>query len=112
MVESRQSLGSIGRLKAIRLVLGFSPGSASDEIARALAPALSRALCASIEIELRPGANARAVLTELVSALEKVHAHFKRVYGREGEACRQCGHPIRRRVIGQRSSFFCAHCQR
>jgi formamidopyrimidine-DNA glycosylase len=34
------------------------------------------------------------------------------VYGREGEACRHCGSPIRRKVIGQRSSFFCARCQR
>jgi formamidopyrimidine-DNA glycosylase len=34
------------------------------------------------------------------------------VYGREGQACRNCNRPIRRKVIGQRSSFFCAHCQR
>ena len=34
------------------------------------------------------------------------------VYGREGEACRRCGSAIRRKVIGQRSSFFCARCQR
>ncbi len=34
------------------------------------------------------------------------------VYGREGEPCRQCGVPIVRKVIGQRSSFYCPHCQR
>lgn len=34
------------------------------------------------------------------------------VYGREGQACRRCGSAIRRRIIGQRSSFFCMHCQR
>ncbi len=34
------------------------------------------------------------------------------VYGREGEACPQCGRPIRCRVVGQRSSFYCAGCQR
>jgi hypothetical protein len=34
MRESRQGLRSIGRLNPIRLVLGFSPGSASDQIAR------------------------------------------------------------------------------
>ena len=33
------------------------------------------------------------------------------VYGREGEACRQCGTPICRRLLGQRSSFYCPHCQ-
>jgi len=34
------------------------------------------------------------------------------VYDREQRPCLQCGHAIRRRVIGQRSSFFCPACQR
>ncbi|TDU25655.1 DNA-(apurinic or apyrimidinic site) lyase [Panacagrimonas perspica] len=34
------------------------------------------------------------------------------VYGREGEPCRRCGTGIRRKVIGQRSSFYCTRCQR
>lgn len=35
-----------------------------------------------------------------------------RVYGREGEPCTACGRPVRRIVQGQRSTFFCPHCQR
>ena len=35
-----------------------------------------------------------------------------RVYGREGECCQTCGSPIRRVVVAQRSSHFCAKCQR
>jgi formamidopyrimidine-DNA glycosylase len=41
--------------------------------------------------------------------------HFQdehRVYGRGGEPCPKCGGPVRRRVIGGRSSHFCASCQR
>ncbi|GAB4062330.1 bifunctional DNA-formamidopyrimidine glycosylase/DNA-(apurinic or apyrimidinic site) lyase [Uliginosibacterium sediminicola] len=34
------------------------------------------------------------------------------VYAREGEACRVCGRAIRKVVMAQRSTFFCAHCQR
>jgi formamidopyrimidine-DNA glycosylase len=34
------------------------------------------------------------------------------VYEREGLPCFQCGAPIRRKVIGQRSSYFCVRCQR
>lgn len=34
------------------------------------------------------------------------------VYGRAGEACPECQRPIRQRAIGQRSSFYCVHCQR
>jgi formamidopyrimidine-DNA glycosylase len=35
-----------------------------------------------------------------------------RVYGRSGENCLNCNQPIMLRVIGQRSSFYCGHCQR
>ncbi len=34
------------------------------------------------------------------------------VYGREGEPCRTCDTPIRRRVQGGRSTFYCRSCQR
>ena len=34
------------------------------------------------------------------------------VYDREGEDCRQCGNTVRRIVQGQRSTFYCARCQR
>jgi len=33
------------------------------------------------------------------------------VYDREGEPCFQCGTPVRKKVIGQRSSFYCLRCQ-
>jgi formamidopyrimidine-DNA glycosylase len=34
------------------------------------------------------------------------------VYSRTGEECRRCATPIRRLVIGQRSSHFCPQCQK
>lgn len=33
------------------------------------------------------------------------------VYGRTGEACRACTKPIKLKVIGQRSTFYCTRCQ-
>lgn len=38
--------------------------------------------------------------------------HELRVYDRAGEPCHQCGDLIKQVVIGQRSSFYCARCQR
>ena len=35
-----------------------------------------------------------------------------RVYQREGEPCRRDGHPIKRTTRGNRSTYFCAHCQK
>ena len=34
------------------------------------------------------------------------------VYGRGGEACVICDRGIREKTIGQRASYYCAHCQR
>lgn len=34
------------------------------------------------------------------------------VYGRSGQPCHTCATRIRREVIGQRATYFCAHCQR
>ncbi len=35
-----------------------------------------------------------------------------RVYQREGEPCRRDGHAIQRTTKGNRSTYFCAHCQK
>ncbi|HMH69162.1 MAG TPA: zinc finger domain-containing protein, partial [Pinirhizobacter sp.] len=32
-------------------------------------------------------------------------------YGREGEPCKVCGTGIRNVTLGQRSTFYCPHCQ-
>ena len=34
------------------------------------------------------------------------------VYGRAGEPCKQCGKPIQLLKQGQRSTYFCRHCQK
>ena len=33
-------------------------------------------------------------------------------YGKEGEPCPSCGHPIKRAILGGRSSYYCPICQR
>jgi formamidopyrimidine-DNA glycosylase len=38
--------------------------------------------------------------------------HQWRVYGREGDACRECGGAVARVVQAGRSSFYCGACQR
>lgn len=34
------------------------------------------------------------------------------VYGKEGQPCLQCSSMIRRKVIAQRATYYCPHCQR
>ena len=33
------------------------------------------------------------------------------VYGREGEACKNCGAKIQKKKLGGRGTYFCANCQ-
>ncbi len=35
-----------------------------------------------------------------------------KVYGRAGAPCKSCANPIKKRVLGQRSSYYCPKCQR
>ena len=34
------------------------------------------------------------------------------VYGRKGEPCHRCQTPIKHRVMGQRATYYCPHCQK
>lgn len=34
------------------------------------------------------------------------------VYGRNDEDCRVCAQPIKQKILGQRSTFYCAQCQK
>ncbi|WP_442595405.1 DNA-formamidopyrimidine glycosylase [Neobacillus sp. D3-1R] len=34
------------------------------------------------------------------------------VYGRKGEECKNCGHPLEKTVVGGRGTHFCPKCQR
>ena len=38
--------------------------------------------------------------------------HLHRVYQRHGEPCLECGRPIRRTLVAQRGTHFCAYCQK
>lgn len=90
---------------------GIHPSRASNRISAVRYQILARAI--------------RSVLTEAIAQGGTTLRDFQRedgrpgyftqqlqVYGRSGEPCPQCGEPVRNRVIGQRSSFYCRHCQR
>ena len=82
-------------------------GRISLERYRRLADAIRRTLAHAIEqggTTLRDFRQADGRPGYFVQALK--------VYGREGAPCPRCGAPVRQRVIGQRSSFYCGRCQR
>ena len=102
-------LGNIYVCEALHMA-GIAPSREGGRIARArldrLADAIKQVLLAAIEAggsTLRDYARPSGELGYF--------ARQWRVYGREGEAC-ACGRPVRRRVEGGRSTFYCPNCQR
>lgn len=74
-----------------------------DALASAIKDVLARAIRrggTTLRDFLDPGSNPGYFAQELLA------------YDREGKGCMQCGGTIRRKVIGQRSSFYCPKCQR
>ena len=102
--------GNIYACEALFLA-GIDPRTRSDRLSRprctALAAALRRTLGQAVDLggsTLRDFRDAHGM-----SGAFQQHA---RVYGREGKPCLVCATAIRRIVQGQRSTYFCPHCQR
>ncbi|ANB19425.1 bifunctional DNA-formamidopyrimidine glycosylase/DNA-(apurinic or apyrimidinic site) lyase [Dokdonella koreensis] len=88
-IDPRQAAGRIARARYVRL---------ADAVRRILAHAITRG-----------GTTLRDFLNP-----DGAPGYFEQelfVYGREGQACRTCGTPIRGVRLGQRSTFYCPACQ-
>ena len=83
--------------------------------ADSLAPEETRRLHRAVRHVLRAGiANRGASFSDYVGVDGEPGANAERlaVYRRTEQPCLRCGRPIRRIVVGQRSTHFCPHCQR
>jgi len=82
--------------------------------ARSLRPSDERALYRHIREILAEAVERRGSSIDDYTAPDGDGAMQERldVYQRTGEACRRCGRPIRRIVIGIRATHFCSWCQR
>jgi formamidopyrimidine-DNA glycosylase len=118
-----------GRLKSLLLNQAFLAGIGNiyaDEILfdAGLHPLRPAGSLSALEVR-RLGASVRRILERAVAAggssicdykdadgMEGSFQNSHRVYGRKGEPCVRCGEPVRRRVIGGRSSFHCPRCQK
>ncbi|MCZ8133404.1 MAG: bifunctional DNA-formamidopyrimidine glycosylase/DNA-(apurinic or apyrimidinic site) lyase [Steroidobacteraceae bacterium] len=86
------------------------PGRAAGRLTAAecerIAAAVKTVLAEAIEV-------GGTTLRDYVNA-DGLPGYFRQrlyVYERAGEPCRECGKPIRHRVQGQRSTYWCATCQ-
>ncbi len=90
---------------------GLRPGRAAGRLTRrdceAIADGLHRVLLRSIE-------TGGSSISDYVApdGADGGYQDERKVYGRTGEPCRACGSPIKRKIVAQRSTHFCAACQR
>ncbi len=108
-----------------KLVVGVGNIYASEALFRAgIRPDLAAGKIGR-ERYLRLAAAIKAILTEAIAAGGTTIADFRQadgkpgyfkqqlqVYGREGEPCPLCRQPVNCVRLGQRSTYFCRHCQR
>ncbi|MEO6925757.1 MAG: bifunctional DNA-formamidopyrimidine glycosylase/DNA-(apurinic or apyrimidinic site) lyase [Rhodanobacter sp.] len=89
-IDPRRAAGAVSRARYTRLAM---------EVKRILAWAIERG-GTTLRDFLQPDGTPGYFFRELYA------------YGRAGEPCRVCGTTIRHTVLGQRSTFWCPHCQR
>jgi formamidopyrimidine-DNA glycosylase len=90
---------------------GIHPARAAGRISAARLESLAAAIRTVLSAAIECGGT---TLRDFVGGDGKP-GYFRQslaVYDRAGQPCRHCATPIRRRVLGQRASYFCPTCQR
>ncbi len=90
---------------------GIHPATRANRISRPRATRLLAAVRSTLGRALELGGSTLRDFTDVHGASGAYQAHAA-VYGREGLPCGACGAAVRRRVQAQRSTYFCARCQR
>jgi formamidopyrimidine-DNA glycosylase len=87
------------------------PRRQSRSLTRQECARLARAIKATLTMAVKVGGT---TLRDYVGA-DGNPGYFRQklyVYERAGKPCRVCGHPIKQLTQGQRSTYWCAHCQK
>ena len=90
---------------------GIRPATKASRLTRSQAERLRSAIIGVLSKAVESGGS---TLRDFSNA-DGEAGHFQldaMVYDREGLACKVCAAPIRKILQGQRSTFFCPHCQR
>lgn len=102
--------GNIYACEAL-FMAGIHPGTVAERLSGPRAARLLEALRTVLARAIEAGGT---TLRDYRSAdgTQGAFQNEAQVYGREGLPCVTCSTPVRRIVIGQRATFFCARCQR
>jgi formamidopyrimidine-DNA glycosylase len=113
LIMNSQLVVGVGNIYASEALFraGISPRRAARRITKAQAQKLSRAIKAVLKDAIKIGGT---TLRDYVNA-DGAPGYFRQklfVYERAGERCRVCKSTVKQFVQGQRSTYWCATCQR
>ncbi len=103
-------IGNIYADEALHLA-GVRPTRSAGRVTRAECERLVRAIVTILERSIATGGSSISDYVQ-PNGRDGGYQDERRVYGRTGQPCPACGSAIKRKVIGQRSSHYCATCQR
>jgi formamidopyrimidine-DNA glycosylase len=111
IMDSRIVVG-VGNIYASEALFksGIHPRRAAGRISRQRYTLLAQAIRYVLEDSITQGGT---TLRNFFSGEGSAGYYRQRllVYGRNGESCTGCGRPVRKIAQGQRSTFYCSHCQ-
>ena len=108
----QRKIAGIGNIYAAEAL--FLSGIHPKRPASSLSPSESKALLSSVRVVLKAAIRAKGTTLRdyrTASGEKGAFVESLRVYGRDGKACLSCKAPVERIVFGNRSAFFCPHCQ-
>jgi len=113
LLLDQKFLGGIGNIYADETLFraAIHPLAIAARISK---PRARRLYDAAREVLSEAIANRGSSVSDYVDA-EGIRGSFQlahRVYGRTGEPCLACGRPVRRTLVAQRGTHFCAFCQK
>lgn len=89
---------------------GIRPQLSAAKLSLPRCAALVQAIKETLRAAIKAGGSTLRDFTNSAGEPGYFQQHYF-VYGRAGEPCRKCGTAIRHVRQGQRSSFYCPHCQ-
>lgn len=113
LVMNSQIVPGVGNIYANEALFmaGIHPKRAAGKISAARLDKLVQAIKQVLARAITQGGTTLRDFTQ-AEGQPGYFAQELQVYGRAGQACPNCQQTIRQTVLGQRSAFYCAHCQK
>ena len=109
----QSAIAGIGNIYADEALFlaGINPMRRANTLKPVEQEKLYAAIRTVLELGIQYGGTSMNTYVNIEGTKGQMREHLK-VYGREGKPCFNCGIPIKRKKIGQRSSHYCSNCQR